>query len=103
MDDKTVNQSLSANSAYFTTSECKAKLMTLYSQSQPDSLNGISNLHQKKVNIQRPLLQKKKAYHNRKYVVFITVTFHVCVVSKLNLLIDEYFLTSLSPSLKDYK
>lgn len=51
-DDNTVNQSLSANSAYFTTSECKAKLLALYSQSQPDSLNGINNLHQKKVNTQ---------------------------------------------------
>lgn len=58
LDDNIATQSLSANSAYFTTSECKAKLMALYSQSQPDSLNGISNLHQKKEELMARLTRK---------------------------------------------
>lgn len=40
---------LPANSTYFTTSECKAKLINLCSQTQSEQENVLGNLHQKKV------------------------------------------------------
>ncbi|CAH0765613.1 unnamed protein product [Bemisia tabaci] len=42
---------LPANSTYFTTSECKAKLINLCSQTQSEQENVLGNLHQKKAEL----------------------------------------------------
>ncbi|XP_054276489.1 protein Shroom-like [Macrosteles quadrilineatus] len=55
--EKETNERLSSDSAYFTTSECKARLL-LNSQNQPTPLPGNTNLHQKKEELVNRLSRK---------------------------------------------